>query len=115
MGAQAVSLQGRLAPGPDYQLYLSPEFIETDADFLRLKGQVLRVGAVKTFEGFVVPLPAGADPARYQAVVVWCEDLGSSSLLHATANLDPAPGKARHRAFSRRARPAAERAASASP
>jgi len=115
VGAQVVSLQGRLAPRPDYQLYLWPEFIETEAEFLRLKGQRLRVGAVKTFQGFVVSLRAGADPARYQAVVIWCEDLGSSSLLHATANLDPAPGQARHRAFSRRARPTAERAASTSP
>jgi len=37
---------------------------------------MLRVGAVKTFEGFVVHLPAGADPARFQAVVIWCEAFG---------------------------------------
>ena len=27
---QAISLVGKLAPGPDYKLYLSPEFVETD-------------------------------------------------------------------------------------
>ena len=27
---------GKLAPGPDYKLYLSPEFVETEADFKRL-------------------------------------------------------------------------------
>ena len=26
---KAISLVGRLAPGPDYKLYLSPEFVET--------------------------------------------------------------------------------------
>ena len=30
----AISLMGKLAPGPDYKLYLSPEFVETEADFL---------------------------------------------------------------------------------
>ena len=71
--ATAVSLLGRVAPGPDYKLYLSPEFVETEADFQRLKGRMLRVGDVKTFENFVVPLPSGVDPAQYAAVIVWCE------------------------------------------
>jgi Electron transfer DM13 len=69
----AISLSGRLAPGPDYKLYLSPEFVETEADFLRLKPRMVRVGDVKTFENFVVAVPAGIDPANYGAVVVWCE------------------------------------------
>ncbi|MBL8328648.1 MAG: DM13 domain-containing protein [Rubrivivax sp.] len=68
-----VSLLGKLSPGPDYKLYLSPEFVETEADFKRLKASMVRVGDVKTFENFVVQLPHGVDPARYSAVVVWCE------------------------------------------
>lgn len=59
----AVSLQGRIAPGPDYKLYLAPEFLQTRADFLRLKAKMLRLGDVKTFENFIVPMPASADPA----------------------------------------------------
>lgn len=76
IGQDAIALEGRLAPGPDYKLYLSPEFVETEADFLRLKPAMLRVGDVKTFENFVVPLPAAADPSRYAAVIVWCERFG---------------------------------------
>lgn len=72
----AVSLQGRLAPGPDYKLYLSPEFVETEADFLRLKPRMVRVGDVKTFQNFVVPIPASVDPAAYTSVIVWCEAFG---------------------------------------
>lgn len=71
-----VVFTGRLAPGPDYKLYLSPEFVETEADFNRLKPTMLRVGDVKTFENFIVPLPAGVDPARYTSVIVWCETFG---------------------------------------
>ena len=73
VGARAISLAGRLAPGPDYKLYLSPEFVETEADFARLKPSMVRVGDVKTFENFVVPVPEGIDPARYTSVIVWCE------------------------------------------
>ncbi len=73
---QAVSLQGRLAPGPDYNLYLSPEFVETEADFLRLKDRMVRVGDVKTFENFLVPVPAMIDPAAFNTVIVWCEAFG---------------------------------------
>jgi hypothetical protein len=73
---QQVVFTGRLAPGPDYKLYLSPEFVETEADFNRLKPGMLRVGDVKTFENFIVDLPAGTDPARYTSVIVWCETFG---------------------------------------
>ena len=72
----AVSLMGKLAPGPDYKLYLSPEFVETEADFNRLKSEMVRVGDVRTFENFLVPVPESIDPAAYKAVVVWCESFG---------------------------------------
>ena len=72
----AVSLMGKLAPGPDYKLYLSPEFVETEADFIRLKSEMVRVGDVKTFENFLVPVPESIDPAAYNTVVVWCESFG---------------------------------------
>lgn len=70
---QQITFTGRLAPGPDYKLYLSPEFVETEADFKRLKATMLRVGDVKTFDNFIVILPAGTDPSRYSSVIVWCE------------------------------------------
>ena len=71
--SQQIVFTGRLAPGPDYKLYLSPEFVETEADFQRLKSTMQRVGDVKTFENFIVPLPPGVDPARHTSVIVWCE------------------------------------------
>jgi len=67
---------GRLAPGPDYKLYLSPEFVETEADFARLKARMMRVGDVKTFENFVVRVPESVDISRYNTVIVWCESFG---------------------------------------
>lgn len=73
VGSNSIALRGRIAPGPDYKLYLSPEFVETEADFARLKPRMVRVGEVKTFENFVVPVPQAIDVARYNTVIVWCE------------------------------------------
>ncbi|NIM43084.1 MAG: hypothetical protein GTN84_17730 [Hydrogenophaga sp.] len=73
VGATRITLRGRLAPGPDYRLYLSPEFVETEADFARLKPRMQQVGPVKTFENFIVELAPGVEPARYNTVIVWCE------------------------------------------
>ena len=64
-----IALQGKLAPGPDYKLYLSPEFVETEADFIRLKDRMVQAGEVKTFENFVVPISASIDPAAYNSVI----------------------------------------------
>ena len=72
----AISLAGKLAPGPDYKLYLSPEFVETEADFNRLRKTMVRIGDVKTFENFLVPVPPGIDLTKYTAVIVWCETFG---------------------------------------
>ena len=76
VSAQSIALAGKVAPGPDYKLYLSPEFVETEADFLRLKPRMERVGEVRTFENFIVPLAAGVDPSKYTTVIVWCERFG---------------------------------------
>jgi hypothetical protein len=73
IGPDKIAFAGSLAPGPDYRLYLSPEFVETEADFKRLKSSMVQVGEVKTFENFVVHIPAGIDPSNYKAVIVWCE------------------------------------------
>jgi hypothetical protein len=73
LDAKGIALMGKLAPGPDYKLYLVPEFVDTRDKFLAVKTSALRVGDVKTFENFLVPLPAGIDLEKYNTVLVWCE------------------------------------------
>jgi hypothetical protein len=68
-----IVLAGKLAPGPDYKLYLSPEFVETEADFMRLKPSMARVGDVRTFDNFVLAVPESIDVTHYNTVIVWCE------------------------------------------
>ena len=76
VGRTAISLIGRLAPGPDYKLYLSPDYVEKEDDFLRLKPGMIRVGDVKTFDNFIVHFSDNIDPNEYNTVIVWCESFG---------------------------------------
>lgn len=76
VGRRSITLTGRLAPGPDYKPYLSPEFVETESAFMRLKPRMAMVGDVKTFTNFIVPVPAHVDPASHNTVIVWCESFG---------------------------------------
>lgn len=68
--------EGDLAPGPDYKLYLVKDFVEHEDEFLPIKSQAQLIGDIKSFNGFVVPVPAGVDPSEYTTVLVWCEAFG---------------------------------------
>lgn len=72
----SIGFIGELAPGPDYKLYLSPEFVETEAEFNRLKSTMMQVGEVKTFNQFMVMLGEEVDIEQYNTVIVWCETFG---------------------------------------
>jgi len=76
VGSKSIALEGEIAPGPDYKLYLSPEFVETESDFNRLKATMALVGDVKTFENFVVAVPESVDILGFTSVIVWCETFG---------------------------------------
>lgn len=73
VGSDSIALMGRLAPGPDYKLYLSPEFVETEADFHKLKSRMAKVGDVRTFENFIIAVPPEIKPEAYTTVIIWCE------------------------------------------
>ena len=70
---EVISLEGAVSPGPAYKLYLSPDFVETEAVFLARKSEMALVGDVKTFENFIVVVPPSVDPDAYNTVIVWCE------------------------------------------
>lgn len=71
-----IAFVGELAPGPDYKVYLSPKFVETEADFNSNKSTMVRVGDVKTFDRFTVDLPSELNVSNYNTVVIWCETFG---------------------------------------
>jgi hypothetical protein len=69
----SVAFVGELAPGPAYKLYFSPQFVETEADFMRLKSSMVQVADIKTFDSFLVDIPPAIDPSKFNSVIVWCE------------------------------------------
>lgn len=73
ISADRIGFTGSLAPGPDYQLYLTRELVLTEDDFLAIKNDSAKIGAIKTFENFILDVPQGVDPAEFNAAVVWCE------------------------------------------
>ena len=66
-------LDGTISPGPDYRLYLAPEFVDDGAGFLAIKAESRQIGSVKTFENFALDLSPAIDLDEYDAVVIWCE------------------------------------------
>ncbi|MEX2124748.1 MAG: DM13 domain-containing protein [Woeseia sp.] len=73
VGRGAIAFAGQMSPGPDYKLYLTREFVETEEDFLKLKDSSVRLGDVKTFESFIVSVPEQVEISEFNSVVVWCE------------------------------------------
>ena len=63
----------RLAPGPNYKLYVSPEFVKTEAGLQRLKPAMVQVGRVESLENLVVPVADTIDPSPCTTVIVEAE------------------------------------------
>ena len=76
VNADRIWLSGRVAPGPDYRLYLTPKYVETGPRFQTIKAQSLQIGPIKAFENFSLDLPDGVDVTNYWAVLIWCEAFG---------------------------------------
>lgn len=68
-----IAFDGKMAPGPDYKVYLTREYVDTIDGFLRIKDQSRRVGEAKSFKRLSLELPADVDVEDYTTVVVWCE------------------------------------------
>jgi hypothetical protein len=59
--ATQIVQEGKLAAGPDYKLYLVPQFVAHEDEFLPIKDSAVQIGDVKTFGGFLIDVPDGVD------------------------------------------------------
>ena len=76
VSADRIAHRGKLAPGPDYKLYLTDGFAEHEDEFGPLKDGAALIGDIKSYDGFVLDVPKDVDIERYDTVVVWCEAFG---------------------------------------
>ncbi|MBM3591234.1 MAG: DM13 domain-containing protein [Alphaproteobacteria bacterium] len=65
--------RGRLAPGPDYRFYLTPELVANKASFAGIKPRSVQVGEVKSFNGFILDIPPQIEIDAYTSLLIWCE------------------------------------------
>ena len=68
-----ITVKGSIAPGPDYKLYLTNQFVEHEDEFLPIKSEAKYVAEVKTFKNFVINIPSDININYYNTVVIWCE------------------------------------------
>ncbi len=71
LSTSEITHQGKLAPGPDYKLYLTKGLVDHEDTFDRSKA--VQLGDVKSFSGFILSVPEGVDIADYDSVLIWCE------------------------------------------
>ena len=69
-------MEGKISPGPDYRLCLTPSLATDEASFLKIKDQSVQVGEVKAFSNFSLEVPPGITVGDYPAVLIWCEAFG---------------------------------------
>ena len=76
ISTRRISFAGKLAPGPDYRMYLTSQLALNEQEFLAIKDRAVYIGDIKTFDNFILNLPGNIDPADFNAVLVWCETFG---------------------------------------
>ncbi|OGA23021.1 MAG: hypothetical protein A3I02_16725 [Betaproteobacteria bacterium RIFCSPLOWO2_02_FULL_67_26] len=65
-----------VGPGPKYHVYLVPEKNVIPSTNVA-RTMFVDLGRLKAFKGSQnYPVPAGVDLARYESVVIWCEQFG---------------------------------------
>lgn len=70
---QAIAIDGRLSPGPDYALYLVDGAVSTAEQFTSRSAARVRIGRVAGFGPQIIPLDASVRLDDYQTMVIWCE------------------------------------------
>ena len=68
-----IVIKGKIAPGPDYKLYLTQQFVENEKDFLAVKDSAAFIADVDIFENFIVKIPSSVSVYEYNTIVIWCE------------------------------------------
>ena len=73
VGPDFITFNGELSPGPDFKLYLSSTFIDTESAFKAHKSNMVQVGDIPTFKNFIVEVDSSVNIDDYTTVIVWCE------------------------------------------
>ena len=67
---ERIWLDGAIASGPDYGLYLIPSFANDEASLLAIKDRAVQITEINAFTNFSVMVPAHVDVSAFPAVLV---------------------------------------------
>ncbi len=70
-------LNGEVAPGPDYRLYLTKTQVSSKQDFLAIKARSRQIAPIKAFDNFLISVPDGVSVDDYKGVIIWCEQFSA--------------------------------------
>ena len=68
-----IIFKGKIAPGPDYKIYLTKEYVEHENEFLPIKNEALFISDLKTFQNFIIPINHKINFNDYSTILIWCE------------------------------------------
>jgi len=68
-----IIFKGKIAPGPDYKIYLTKKYVEHEDEFLPIKSEALFVSDLKNFENFIIPINSNVNFNNYNTILIWCE------------------------------------------
>ena len=71
-------LDGAIAPGPDYRLYLTMGQFTTRDSFLAAKSQALQIAPIKAYKNFSIEVPDGLDITEFDTLIIWYEAFSAS-------------------------------------
>lgn len=68
-----LAFEGKVAPGPDYKIYLTKTQAHDNDSFNEIKEDSLYIGDLKNFGNFIKKIPDGVVIDNYTTVQIWCE------------------------------------------
>ena len=68
-----IVFEGKIAPGPDYKIYLTKKYVEHEDEFLPIKNEAVFVSDLKNFENFIIPINSNINFSEYNTILIWCE------------------------------------------
>ncbi|WP_047426640.1 DM13 domain-containing protein [Acinetobacter sp. neg1] len=68
-----IAFKGKVAPGPDYKIYLTKKQAVDKNSFLEMKKEAVLIGELKNFGNFKKNIPESVNVNDFTTVQIWCE------------------------------------------
>ncbi len=68
-----IAFKGKVAPGPDYKIYLTKKQAVDKNSFLEMKKEAILIGELKNFGNFKKSIPESVNINDFTTVQIWCE------------------------------------------